>query len=94
MIEKHEMRITADISLYPLTPNFVTDIKAFIHGLREEPDLEIITNQVSTQVRGDYQAVTGAIQRCMRETMQADGTRVFVVKYLNADLDITSTPNV
>lgn len=88
------MRITADISLYPLADNFVEDIKAFIHALRAEPGLEVITNQISTQVRGDYEAVTDAIQRCMRETMQADGTRVFVIKYLNADLDITSTPNV
>ncbi len=88
------MRITADISLYPLTETFVNDIKAFIHQLREQPGLEIVTNQLSTQVRGDYDAVTGAIQRCMRETMQADGTKVFVVKYLNADLDIASTPSV
>ena len=88
------MRITADISLYPLAKNFVEDIKAFIHALRAEPGLEVVTNQVSTQVRGDYDAVTGAIARCMRQTMQADGTRVFVVKYLNADLDIGNTPNV
>ena len=88
------MRITADISLYPLTPNFVAHIKSFIHKLRAEPGLEVVTNQLSTQVRGDYDAVTDAIQRCMREAMQADGTKVFVVKYLNADLDITSTPNI
>jgi uncharacterized protein YqgV (UPF0045/DUF77 family) len=89
------MRITADISLYPLEENFVDDIKAFIHALRAEPGLEVVTNQVSTQVRGDYDAVTGAITRCMRETMQhANGTRVFAVKYLNADLDISRPPNV
>jgi len=88
------MRITAEISLYPLADDFVGDIRDFIHRLRAEPGLEVISNQVSTQLRGDYDAVTGALQRCMRETMQGDGSRIFVVKYLNADLPITDAPNV
>jgi len=88
------MRITAEISLYPLAEDFVGDIRDFIHRLREEPGLEVISNQMSTQLRGDYEAVTGALQRCMRETMQADGSRIFVVKYLNADLPITDPPKV
>lgn len=88
------MRISAEISLYPLADDFVGDIRDFIHRLRNEPGLEIVSNQMSTQLRGDYDAVTGALQRCMRETMQADGSRVFVVKYLNADLPIGDAPNV
>ena len=88
------MRITAEISLYPLNEAFVDDIRDFIHRLRDEPGLEVVSNQMSTQLRGDYAAVTGAIQRCMRASMQADGSRVFVVKYLNADLPINDTPTV
>ena len=88
------MRITAEISLYPLHEKFVADIRDFIHRLRAEPGLEVISNQMSTQLRGDYDAVTGALQRCMRQSMQADGSMVFVVKYLNADLDIANAPNV
>lgn len=88
------MRITAEISLYPLKQDFVTEIKAFITALRGEPGLEIVTNQMSTQLRGEFDAVTGAISRCMRDTMSGDGTRVFVVKYLSADLDIGNLPQV
>lgn len=88
------MRITAEISLYPLTDDFVGDIRDFIHRLRAEPGLDVISNQMSTQLRGDYDAVTGALQRCMRESMQADGSLVFVVKYLNADLPISDAPKV
>ena len=88
------MRITAEISLYPLTDGFVDDIRDFIHRLREEPGLEVVSNQMSTQLRGDYDAVTGAVQRCMRTSMQANGSRVFVVKYLNADLPISDVPSV
>lgn len=88
------MRITVEISLYPLQENFVRGIRDFILHLREEEGLEIVSNQLSTQVRGDYHVVTDALNRCMRETMEADGTAVFVMKYLNADLDITSPPKI
>ena len=88
------MRITAEISLYPLRENFVEEIKAFIRGLRERPGLEVITNQMSTQLRGDFEAVTGAVQDGMRHCMEAQGSMVFVVKYLNADLDISGTPQI
>lgn len=88
------MRITAEISLYPLSDEFVDPIRDFIHRLRDEPGLEVVSNQMSTQLRGDFDTVTGALQRCMRESMQADGSRVFVVKYLNADLPITDVPAV
>ena len=88
------MRITAEISLYPLRENFVEEIKGFIRELREHPGLEVITNQMSTQLRGDFDAVTGAVQDGMRRCMQAQGSMVFVVKYLNADLDISGTPQI
>ena len=88
------MRITAEISLYPLRENFVEDIRAFILRLRDEPGLEVISNQLSTQLRGEYDAVTGALNRCMRLSMEQAGTVVFVVKYLNADLDISTPPGI
>jgi uncharacterized protein YqgV (UPF0045/DUF77 family) len=88
------MRITADISLYPLAEDFTTGISEFIGQLRREPGLEIMTNQLSTQVRGDFDAVTGALNRCMRKSMVRAGTAVFVVKFVNADLPIGSAPSV
>lgn len=88
------MRITAELSLYPLRDDFVGDIKAFIHQLRAEPGLEIVTNQLSTQLRGDFDAVTGAVQRCLRHSFEQGGAMSLVVKYLNADLPINSAPNV
>lgn len=88
------MHITADISMYPLAENFTDGIRDFIVRLREEPGIEVITNQLSTQLRGDFAAVTGAINRCMAESMQRPGAMVFVVKYVNADLPITLVPAV
>ena len=88
------MRITAEISLYPLQEEFVTSIRQFIVELRGSPELEVITNQMSTQIRGDFDAVTSAITDAMRASFATDGSMSLVVKYLNADLPIGTVPNV
>jgi hypothetical protein len=49
---------------------------------------------MSTQLRGEFGAVTGAIERGMRSTMEEGGALVFVVKYLNADLPIGRPPGI
>jgi uncharacterized protein YqgV (UPF0045/DUF77 family) len=84
------MNITAEISLYPLTEGFVPRIIEFIEALRRQPGLEVVTNQMSTQLRGEFDAVTGALNACMRESMARHGTQVFVVKFVNADLPIAT----
>lgn len=86
------MRITAELSLYPLNESFVGDINDFIQSLRTAENLEVITNQLSTQIRGSFETVTGAVNRCLRQSMEKPGTMVLVVKYVNADLDIGTVP--
>jgi uncharacterized protein YqgV (UPF0045/DUF77 family) len=89
------MKIVADLSLYPLKDGPIPEIIRFIRGLREQEGLEIVTNQLSTQLRGDFEAVTGAINRCMRQVMEtSDNTVVLVVKYLNVDPEIGSAPSL
>lgn len=88
------MKITAEMSLYPLRDGPVPEIIRFIRELREQPGLEIVSNQLSTQLRGEFEAVTGAINRCMRQVMQAPNTVVLVVKYLNVDLEIGRAPTL
>jgi len=88
------MRITVEMSLYPLAPDFVGHITDFIVELRREPGIEIVTNQMSTQVRGDFDAVMGAITRCTRAAMERVHPVVLVAKFLNADLDIGAAPTV
>lgn len=88
------MRITVEMSLYPLAPEFVGHITDFIVELRREPGLEIVTNQMSTQVRGEFDAVFGAVGRCTRAAMERVHPVVLVAKFLNADLPIASVPSV
>ena len=88
------MNIVADMSLYPLKDGAVPDIIDFIRELRQQEGIEIVTNQLSTQLRGEFEAVTGAVQRCMRRAMAAPNTVVLVVKYLNVDLEIGRAPTL
>lgn len=89
------MKIVADLSLYPLKDGPVPEIIRFIKGIRQQQGIEIVTNQLSTQLRGDFDAVTGAINHCMREVMEAScNTVVLVVKYLNVDLEIGRLPTL
>ena len=55
------MKIVADLSLYPLKDGPVPEIIRFIRDIREQDGIEIVTNQLSTQLRGEFEAVTGAI---------------------------------
>ncbi|HJP05777.1 MAG: hypothetical protein CL799_02345 [Chromatiales bacterium] len=88
------MKITVDISMYPLDADYKPAIKAFIRRLRSFEGLTLVTNQLSTQVNGEYDDVTTALNVCMRESMEQQEKAVFVTRYLNADLDISHLPNI
>lgn len=51
------MRITVDISMYPLTENYIEPIKGFINAINNNPNIEVITNKVSTQLRGEHSEI-------------------------------------
>jgi len=82
------------MSLYPLRDGPVPVIIDFIRDLRGRAGIEIVTNQLGTQVRGEYEAVTGAINHCMRKAMEAPNTVVLVVKYLNIDVELGRAPSL
>jgi uncharacterized protein YqgV (UPF0045/DUF77 family) len=88
------MRITADMSMYPLADEYKPAIISFIKELRSVDGLEVVTNQLSTQMRGEFDVVTGAINRCLKQSMVEQGKLVLVVKYLSADLDIAVAPDL
>jgi len=88
------MKIVADMSLYPLKDGPIPTIIEFIEELRLQEGIEIVTNQLGTQLRGEFEAVTGAINRCMHKAMTVPNTVVLVVKYLNIDAEINRVPSL
>ena len=53
------MNIVADMSLYPLKDGPIPTIISFIREMQQQDGIEIVTNQLSTQVSGEFEAVTG-----------------------------------
>ncbi len=88
------MKIVADMSLYPLKEGPIPDIIEFIRELQVQDGIEIVTNQLGTQLRGEFEAVTGAINHCMRKAMKATNTVVLVVKYLNINVELERAPSL
>jgi uncharacterized protein YqgV (UPF0045/DUF77 family) len=80
------MDIGVEISLYPLTSEFVPVIHGFISRLSQDRRLKIVTNSLSTQVFGAYEEVMDALRRELRPTFEsvAGGSdrAVFVMKVL------------
>lgn len=88
------MNIVAEMSLYPLKDGPIPTIISFIRSLREQPGIEIVTNQLSTQVSGSFESVTEAVNHCMRSVMQQPDTVVLVVKYLNIEKELERAPTL
>jgi uncharacterized protein YqgV (UPF0045/DUF77 family) len=88
------MKIVADMSLYPLKDGPIPTIIEFIEELQGQDGIEIVTNQLGTQLCGEFEAVTGAINHCMLKAMMASNTVVLVVKYLNIDVEIGRKPSL
>jgi uncharacterized protein YqgV (UPF0045/DUF77 family) len=88
------MKIVADMSLYPLKDGPIPNIIEFIKELQIQDGIEIVTNQLGTQLRGEFEAVTGAINHCMLKAMEAPNTVVLVVKYLNINVELKAAPSL
>jgi len=88
------MRVTAEMSLYPLQAQPIEKILAFIDVVGRDNRLEIVVNQLSTQVRGELDLVMAAITNAIEQSFGAGGSQALVLKILNADLPISEPPEL
>lgn len=88
------MHITAELSLYPLRDDYIPKILDFVHTLREAPGIEVLTNQMSTQLRGELTDVMPAIAVATERAFEDGGAEALVIKILNADLPIGEAPDL
>src|SRR5689334_14141348 len=79
------MRIAVEISLYPLEADYIPSIKGFIDRVRQYPDLQVITNAMSTQIVGESRQVFAALSNETEKTFAEGGRRVFVMKVLGGE---------
>lgn len=81
------MQVAVDISLYPLADDFIPPIDDVIRRLNDDESIEVSTNPMSTQIRGEYEDVMAALNREIRTTFEQNDRAVFAIRILNNPLD-------
>jgi uncharacterized protein YqgV (UPF0045/DUF77 family) len=77
------MKVAVDISLYPLDADFIPPIKDVIDRLNAYPSLQVVTNPMSTQIRGEYAEVMAALTHEIGTTFERVPKAVFAIRILN-----------
>ena len=77
------MKVAVDISLYPLDADFIPPIKDVIERLNGYPELQVLTNPMSTQIRGEYAEVMAALTTEIGTTFEQVPKAVFAIRILN-----------
>ncbi len=80
------MRTSIDVSLYPLSEDYIPAIDDFIRGVNSNPGVVAVTNDLSTQLYGDYDQVMDLLKSEIRRSWETHGKGVFVVKFLMGDV--------
>ena len=76
------MHVAVEMSLYPLTGEFIPPIRDFIDRLNAQQGLTVVTNSMSTQVSGDYDRVFEALHAEIRQSLEGPHRAVLVMKVL------------
>ncbi|MEH6455856.1 MAG: YkoF family thiamine/hydroxymethylpyrimidine-binding protein [Cocleimonas sp.] len=79
------MKISVDISLYPLQEDYEAPIFSFIKGLEKNPEITVMKNQLSTQIYGDYHAIMSLLQDEMYEVFKEIPKSAMVLKFVGND---------
>ena len=88
------MRITAELSLYPMGGQPIERILEFIGEFPSDDRLELSVNQMSTQIRGDAADVFERVQAALLRAFASGDPQVLVAKFLNSDLPINEAPDL
>ncbi len=84
------MKTSVEISYYPLHDEFIPPIKDFIARLNTHPEIKTKTNGMSTQVFGEYLEVMDILTKEIHKSFELPHS-VFILKVINADLNITES---
>lgn len=82
------MDVAVDISLYPITDDFIPPIDDVISRLNSHASITVTTNPMSTQIRGDYNVVMKVLTAELKTTFEALPKAVFAIRILNNPHDV------
>ena len=80
------MEMSVDISLYPLSDDYIPAIQEFIDRIANVPGILIKRNDLATQLFGDYDIIMDALRDEIRRSWETHGKGIFVIKFLMDDL--------
>ena len=80
------MEASVDISLYPLKDEFIPAVADFIDRISAYPGVNVVRNDLSTQLFGDYEQIMDLLKTEIRRSWETHGKGVFVIKFLMDDL--------
>ncbi len=76
------MHTVVDISMYPLTEDYIPAIDAFIARLGQCEGVSVVTNATATQLQGEYESVMACLQAAIAWSREHHGKAVFVTKII------------
>ncbi|NRD73591.1 hypothetical protein HQQ94_10085 [Shewanella sp. VB17] len=85
------MKLTAEISCYPLQDNYLDPILWFIARVDSYVNIERKTNAMATQVCGEYKEVMDMLATEMEAAHEKWGKAVFVCKFIGGELNLSHT---
>tara|TARA_R110002072_G_scaffold20841_3_gene75166 strand:+ start:48779 stop:49060 length:282 start_codon:yes stop_codon:yes gene_type:complete len=80
------MKVSVDMSLYPLADDYIPAIKEFIDRVSGYDGIVVKRNDLATQLFGDYEQVMDMLKIEIRRSWESHGKGIFVVKFLLDDL--------
>jgi len=80
------MKASIEISMYPLDADYIRSISTFIEKLNTHPELEILTNTMSTQIFGEYDLLMDIMKSEIKDVFSTTKAAVMVLKIVNQDL--------
>ena len=82
------MKITVEISNYPLSEEYIPKIKDFIMRCNQHEEVVVKTNATSTHLLGEYDVVMNLLNQEIKASFEQFGKAIFVIKIINGALDI------
>lgn len=82
------MQLTAELSLYPLSENYIDIVLAFIDTLEQSEELTIRRNAMSTQISGEATQVMRVIQTALTRSFEDFGKQVLAAKFIPGEFSL------
>ena len=79
------MQISIEVSLYLLSENFISPIDNFISCLKKYDSIEVRTNNMSTQLFGEFDDIIKILTVEMEKTFKNETNSAFSLKIVNGD---------